>query len=288
MKRIAVSFPKCFIERRRCLCLLVLGTCLFLWTFNSIISVHRSVRRLRVHYLLDLEEQRSWIYQWILNNNLSKVEQKVKTGRRNAFQLLKNTAMQAGIMELSQIKQFCKRETWHIGCDDLTYGALLQLRSKMDLLSKRIRLVQSLGQESRKYTYAITRIMAFQDEHGRAAVRLRIEEKYKRRYSQGGANFKILVLSANVKAVCPIEDHFNGTYTANCSLPNQCSTINVTLMFTNFSAYWRQDPDPLNKSLFVRRVCLNDSAISEEKLPKENYCKPEDVKLNETHLVKIS
>ena len=93
------------------------------------------------------------------------------------------------------------------------------------------------------------------------------------------------MLSANVKAVCPIEDHFNGTYTANCSLPNQCSTINVTLMFTNFSAYWRQDPDPLNKSLFVRRVCLNDSAISQEKLPEENYCKPEDVKLNETHLI---
>ncbi len=203
-----------------------------------------------------------------------------------------------GNYAFEQLKQFCRVSIDHPGCNDLSPAAMDQLLDYSDPLHdtkpipKKVLIGLGYYQSHENQVQTVmkdTRYDVIESKKTGPNIKIRIAEYYKGKLSSGGASFKAKVSSTKLLTSCSISDHFNGYYDILCHFPDQCGTVDITLMFVNFSAFWGQNLLPQNKNVFNREICsdkLPDSGWSENEV---HYCSPSEVQLsdaNKTYWIK--
>ena len=89
------------------------------------------------------------------------------------------------------------------------------------------------------------------------SVVLRIEEQLKpsMKKFEGGSFYRVEVRGSTYKYICPVQSHFDGTYTICCYLQPECSTIVITLKYVNYAPFWDHVPLPLTKKVYYNVYC---------------------------------
>ena len=111
----------------------------------------------------------------------------------------------------------------------------------------RYRNQEQILTRSDKYTNVVTNHQhsftptIIRGENNTDEVRVEIQELYDNKLTQGGANFRVNIVSFSTSLVCPVHDYFNGTYLVECVVDLtyvlDSYTIDVHLQFVNFNAY---------------------------------------------------
>ena len=90
--------------------------------------------------------------------------------------------------------------------------------------------------------------------------------------TNGSRSFNVTsnVPQTTMVLTCPVQDHFNGTYSIRCMLPALCVFVNFTLMFVDFSAYTDANlgfNEPLRLPIYQQRFCVEGAELEVRRKP---------------------
>ena len=102
-----------------------------------------------------------------------------------------------------------------------------------------------------------------------------IKEHYNGNGSFGGASFRVetyeYVWDVKHLRLCTVTDLFEGQYDVCCYVEHPCFTVNVTLMYVNYGAYW----DVLSQKPYLHKVWEYTSCFAKDNknIVEPKYCK---------------
>ena len=123
--------------------------------------------------------------------------------------------------------------------------------------------IQYLGYDPAKngdrYTYNVTSAVVSEENNSRITVN--VMEFYEKQLTKGGSYLRAISLSDDIPTMCSFVDHFNGSYTVNCPFFAPCGTIEISLLYVNFTQF-KGIGKELQKLLFKCDLCVGSSSFS--------------------------
>jgi len=154
-----------------------------------------------------------------------------------------------GKLELEQMTEFWKRM---VNIDSSESRSVEELAKLYEAANPLVNYTKKELYEKLDSIQHVTENRATVVHQSSLAVRIRIEESRHGKLTKGGATFQTLINDPQLetRGSCSVADHFNGSYSVCCPVFKDVITIEVNLMYVNFSAYNSRARPTMNRPVF--------------------------------------